>query len=187
MEFRLNQLNKMLKDFKPVVFFLLRFLAIYLVGNLSYGLFVTYFEPGVDPITYNVTKQISWVLNVFGNETFVTTDPNKHVADLKTPVQTALSIYEGCNGVNVWIIFAAFLFAMGPVNKKIFYFLLWGTIAIHISNLLRIGLLFFVSFYLPNFWYFTHKYLFTAFIYLIVFALWIMWVRMQLRKNEKGV
>lgn len=175
----------MVKEFKPVIYFLLRFLAIYLIGNLAYGLLITYYEPGVDPVTLNVTKQISWLLNLVGYETYVTTVTTKHVADLQTPIQTALSIYEGCNGINVWIIFTAFLFAMGPINKKLIYFLIWGSFAIHISNLIRIGLLFFVSVYLPTFWYFTHKYLFTAFIYFVVFTLWIIWVRTQLRKNEQ--
>lgn len=175
----------MLNEFKPVVFFLLRFLGIYLAGNLCYGLFVTYYHPGVDPITFSVTQQVSWLLNLFGYQTLVTTVADKHVADLQTPLLTALSVYEGCNGVNVWIIFCAFLFAMGPIKKQIFYFLGWGTLAIHLSNLLRLSFLFFVSVYLPNFWYFMHKYLFTAIIYLVVFTLWIVWVRMHTSKNGK--
>lgn len=169
------------KEFKPVVFFLLRFLAIYLAGNLSYGLFVTSFEPGVDPITGAVTSQTAEVVSWFGYNTEAVPLIDKKIADLLVNNKVVLSVYEGCNGVNVWIIFAAFLFAMGPISKSMFYFVLIGTILIHVSNLIRIGLLAAVYMYLPHYWYFSHKYLFTAFIYVVVFILWIIWVRKQLK------
>ncbi len=44
-------------------------------------------------------------------------------------------------------------------------------------NLARISLLFWVALYLPDLVYFVHKYLFTAILFVIVFVLWIVWVR----------
>jgi exosortase/archaeosortase family protein len=56
------------------------------------------------------------------------------------------------------------------------WFVPLGLAVIHVANLGRIVLLFLVSLYEPEYLYFTHKYLFTAFIYLFVFLLWILWV-----------
>ncbi|MCZ8354325.1 MAG: exosortase family protein XrtF [Cyclobacteriaceae bacterium] len=169
------------KEFKPVIYFLLRFLGIYLIGNLVYGLFITSFEPGVDPITYWVTNHTAFLMRLFNYQAVAQALIDKNIADLLVNNKVALSVYEGCNGVNVWIIFVAFLFALGPISRKLWYFLGVGTVIIHISNLVRIFLLAIVYMYLPHYWYFSHKYLFTAFIYVIVFILWLIWVRQQLR------
>jgi exosortase/archaeosortase family protein len=50
-------------------------------------------------------------------------------------------------------------------------------------NLLRISLLFFVSRFLPDAMYFVHKYLFTAFLYAVIFGLWLIWIRKFTRQT----
>ena len=75
------------------------------------------------------------------------------------------------------IIFLAFLFAFGPVNRALLWFAPAGLLILHAMNLARIVLLFWVSLYLPKFMYFTHKYFFTAILYVVVFVLWVWWVR----------
>jgi len=171
-------------DFKPTIFFLLRFLGLYLVGNLMYGFYVTHYEPGPDPLTYSVTEQTAYFLDLLGW-------PNEVLPQLVLPTVTIMyhrvavvSVYEGCNGLNVMIIFAAFLFAFGPINKSMTWFILVGLIIIHLSNLLRIGLLFLVALYRPHYLYFSHKYFFTAFIYGFVFILWMIWVRYFSKKKS---
>jgi exosortase family protein XrtF len=91
--------------------------------------------------------------------------------------RSVLAIYEGCNGVNIMIIFIAFLVAFGPMEKSLLFFALIGIVIIHLMNLARITLLFWVVLYLPDFTYFMHKYFFTAILFVIVFVLWIVWVR----------
>jgi exosortase family protein XrtF len=86
-------------------------------------------------------------------------------------------VYEGCNGLNVMIIFVAFLVAFGPIGRTLAWFIPLGLFIIHLVNLARIGLLFWVSLYMPKYMYFTHKYFFTAILYVVVFVLWIWWVR----------
>ena len=75
------------------------------------------------------------------------------------------------------IIFVAFLFAFGPVNKSLFWFIPLGLLVIHLVNLSRITLLFWVSIYMTDYMYFMHKYFFTAILYVVVFVLWVYWVR----------
>jgi len=166
----------MIKEFKPTIFFLLKFFGLYLIGNLLYGWYVTSWYPQPDPLTQWVTSQSAMVLDLFGYDTSVHDYPGKPTTYIAWNGKGIVSVYEGCNGLNVVIVFLAFLFAFGPYKKALAWFTPLGLLIIHVANLGRIVLLFLVSIHMPDVLYFTHKYLFTAFIYLFVFLLWIWWV-----------
>jgi exosortase family protein XrtF len=167
----------MLQEFKPTIFFLLKFVGIYIVGNLAYGLYVSSYSPRVDPLTQEVTEQTASCLQITGWEVEVENRSSKPTTYIEFNDQSIVSVYEGCNGVNTMIIFVAFIISLGHLNKRMLWFIPLGLVLIHMANLARIGLLFLVTIKLPNYVYFTHKYLFTAIIYGVVFVLWLWWVR----------
>ncbi len=174
-----------LKEFKPTILFLAKFLGIYLIGNLIYGLYITAYEPSPDPVTRWVTTQVSTVLSVSGWDTDVQSSIRKPTSNLVYEDKAILAVYEGCNGINIVIIFIAFIFAFSPITKCILWFVPMGLFIIHLSNLVRIILLFFVVTHRPEWMYYTHKYFFTAILYIIIFFLWIGWVeKFSFRKNE---
>lgn len=177
----------MLREFKPSLFFLLRFLAVYFAGNMIYGLFITSFENDADPITYLVTHQTSWLINLLGHST--SAQPNTYLPTvlLREQGETVLSVYEGCNGINVMVVFVAFLVAYSGPLQRMAWFLPLGLLIIHFSNLLRIGLLYFVSKFYESYFFYVHKYFFTAIIYVVVVALWIIWVRGLKKTKAPGV
>lgn len=164
-------------EFKPTILFLVKFIGLYLVINLLYGFYVSAYLPGPDPATSEVSDQTSILLNTCGWSTSTVDSLTKPITLLSEESRTVLAIYEGCNGINVMIIFVAFLFAFGPVSRQLLWFIPTGLVILHLANLLRVAVLFWVSLYQPDFMYFLHKYLFTAFLYVIVFVLWIFWVR----------
>lgn len=171
------------KEFRPTIIFLIKFIGIYIIGNLLYGWYITTYHPLPDPLTQWVTEQSSWVLSQTGWRTIIVDHPTKPTTTIYYHAKAVVSVYEGCNGLNVVIIFLAFLFAFGPVNKSLGWFAPLGILIIHVSNLLRIILLFFVALYLPGFHYFMHKYLFTAIIYVVVFLMWVVWIKRQSIKS----
>ena len=171
----------MIKEFRPTIIFLIKFFGIYLVGNLIYGAWITHWYPQADPATHLVTQNSADIIRLLGYEVEIQDFPNKPTTYIQLRENAVISVYEGCNGLNVGIVFLAFLFAFGPYIKAMFWFAPLGLLIIHIANLTRIVLLFWVSLFEPDYLYFTHKYLFTAFIYLFVFLLWIVWV-MKLAK-----
>lgn len=180
----------MISEFKPTIVFLVKFLGIYLVGNLVYGWWITDWHPQPDPATHFVTEQSTMVIRAFGYEAEAHDYPDKPTTYIQLGQNGIVSVYEGCNGINVAIVFLAFLFAFGPYIKAMIWFAPLGLLVIHLANVARIVLLFWVSLYKHDYLYFTHKYLFTAFIYLFVFLLWIWWV-MKVAKptaqpNETG-
>jgi exosortase family protein XrtF len=174
-----------LKEFKPTILFLVKFIGIYLVANLFYGIYVTAFSPGPDPITSLASRQTAVALGVCGWPSIAKDNEKRPTTLIIHEGRSVLAVYEGCNGINIMIIFVAFLFAFGPIDKRLWIFALVGILAIHLMNLLRIALLFWVVLYLPDFVYFVHKYLLTAVLFIFVFVLWIVWVRKF--SNLKGV
>ena len=172
-------------EFKPALRFLGLFLAIYFVGNLLYGFFIESFEGAPDPITIGVSRQVGWILNFIGQQVDVTLNHAAPTVFIRHADKVIVSIYEGCNGINVMIVFFAFMVAFGGPLKKIMWFLPVGLVMIHIANLLRIGLLYVVALNYSRYFYYVHKYIFTAFIYLIVFALWYSWIVLVSGRKKK--
>jgi exosortase/archaeosortase family protein len=156
------------REFKPTIFFLLKFLGLYVSLNLLYGVYVTSFEPKPDPVTHLASKHTASILSVFGWSCKVRDFPQKPSVAIIHNAKTIVSVYEGCNSLNVMI-----------------WFVPLGLIAIYIINIIRIGLLFLVSLKLPHFLYFTHKYFFTAIIYLFVMLLWWYWIRIQSKQKSE--
>jgi exosortase family protein XrtF len=170
-----------IKEFKPTILFLLKFVGIYIVGNLVYGFFVTAYEPRPDPVTHIVAFQTGLVLQSCGFPVGVTDGNAKPTTDITYLGSTRLAVYEGCNGINVMIIFVAFLIAFGPISKPLWWFIPLGIAVVHAANLARISLLFLVAEYMPKAMYFTHKYFFTAILYVVIFLMWVWWVRRSTR------
>jgi exosortase family protein XrtF len=175
---------KMLQEFKPTIIFLVKFVVLYVAGNLLYGLYVTQFHPRPDPATRFAAEQTSFVLHLVGWDTETEDANGIPNTMIKYGEHAILLVYEGCNGLNVAILFLAFLLSFGPISKTLLWFIPLGLMLIHLANLTRITLLFYVASYWPKYMYFTHKYLFTAILFVVVFALWVWWVRRYSLKKE---
>jgi exosortase family protein XrtF len=171
-------------EFKPTILFLLKFVGIYVIGNIIYGLFITSFSPAPDPVTHQVSVQAASILRMLDYDLIVLDHQNKPTTSLVCNNKAVISIYEGCNGLNTAIVFVAFIVAFGPLNKSTAWFISVGLLIIHFTNLVRIVLLFLVSNQMPKYLYFTHKYLFTAIIYMVIFALWIIWTKFFSLKKQ---
>ncbi len=166
----------MLKEFKPALLFVTKFLAIYFIGNILYGLYVESFDNRPDSATAIVTDQSVWCLKESGENVESSLDSDQPKVHILLNNKIVLSVFEGCNGLNVMIIFLAFLVAYGGSWKKMLWFVPLGLVAIHLANLGRIAMLYYIAHYHPNWMYFTHKFLFTGFIYAFVLLLWYWWV-----------
>ncbi|MEJ1238130.1 exosortase family protein XrtF [Chryseolinea sp. T2] len=176
-----------IREFLPTIIFLGKFLGIFLVASLLYGAYVSSFEPGPDSVTSIVARHSAGALNIFGWTTNANDNLRKPTTEISLNNRDILSIYEGCNGVNVMIIFVAFLLAFGPVNRRLWWYIPMGLVILHLCNLFRITALFWVSLNKPDFMYFLHKYFFTAALYVVTFALWVIWVRMYLRPRTASL
>ncbi len=166
-------------EFKPALRFLSIFVAVYLAGNIVYGLYVEWYKPLPDPATVWISQQTAFALSNMGRPVYWSISEGEPVVLLKNESKTVLRIFEGCNGLNVVVVFASFVIAFGGRIKSILVFLLVGGCILHISNLVRVVLLYYTALHKPTVFYYFHKYFFTAVLYVVVFALWILWTRMR--------
>lgn len=179
----------MWKEFKPTILFLVKFFVIYFVFSWLYGLFISNYDmaetPATDPITRFVTYNCTRTASFMGYEPEVVEDD--HLNRDVLPEQTydsvwlddmyAVSIEEGCNGINIMIIFVAFVVAFGGKLINMLIFIPAGLIFIHLANIGRLLLLSLLNVeWGGRAFHFFHKYGFTAVLYVAILILWYLWV-----------
>lgn len=165
----------MIKEFRYALRFLGIFLGLYLVLNFIYGWWVESFEQA-DPITWVSTRQAAWILQMKGEEVMVKHKENSRSVSLIREGDIVLNVFEGCNGVNVAIVFFAFIAAFGGRFLNFIWFVPLGLSIIYLANLGRLTGLYLVALNLPRYFYYIHKYAFTASIYIVVILLWLWWI-----------
>ncbi len=165
-----------MKEFIPAFRFLATFLGLYISLNLLYGWWISSYIGQADWATNLVTNQTSYILNLFGEQTSTQPKSGAPTVMVVKESRTVISVFEGCNGINVMIVFLSFLFAYRGSFKSLVWFLPFGLFLIYLANLTRVVLLFYVAEYWQHYFYYVHKYLFTAVIYLVVFVLWWWWM-----------
>lgn len=176
----------MLKDFKPVLGILLRFIIIYLVLLFAYQFYLTSFkEQGLDPFSRMVAKQVMFLQNTMGFPSALYDDVPKQQVWFHVKSQFVTRMVEGCNAISVIILFLSFVFAFYK-GVKTFVFVVVGLILLHIMNVLRISGLNIVYSEYPQYGKMSHDYVFPAIIYGSVVVLWLVWIKFFALKNENS-
>jgi len=172
-------------EYNSVLKFLAKFLGLYVVLNVAYGLIIEFYSPGYDPFTWLVTQHVVFFLSQIDSTVSMLALPVSASIKVLKDSKTVISVYEGCNSINVMIVYVSFLFSFtGPLKKTLQFFVL-GIVVIYVMNLLRVILLYEVALFFPHNLYFFHKYFFTGIIYAVVFLLWYIWIK-QVTKRESG-
>ncbi|MGB0178200.1 MAG: exosortase family protein XrtF [Owenweeksia sp.] len=179
----------MLKEFKPTLIFLVKFFAVYGILSLLYGWYIGSYDradpPVTDPVTQLVTVNCTQTAGIFGYEWKII--ENDHLNWERHKEQTfdsvylnnkyAISVEEGCNGINIMILFLAFVVAFGGKLLNMIIFIPAGILFIHLFNIGRLLLLSLLNVeWDGQAFHFFHKYGFTAVIYVSVLILWYLWV-----------
>lgn len=177
MEDKDRSILQLFKKYKISILFLVRFLGIYILGNVLYGFWVVSYGTIVDPFTYIVAKHSSYLLHLVGISASVLPSPIEPNIAITLNGDIIVNVYEGCNAINVSILFVAFIIAYKGKLSRVIVFSLVGLISIYIFNLFRVSGLFLVAKFFPDHLYLMHKFFFTGVIYAFVFFLWFVWVK----------
>lgn len=180
-----QSIKKFYDEFKPAILFLARLLVTYIVLSQIYGFWVKGYATQPDPITKSVAGQVVGLMRMFYEE--VSTEILEGDNSVRVWINgkpAGIAVYEGCNGVAIFYLFFAFLVGYWGGAKRLAWFTVVGVTIIHVFNLGRLLLLAYVAQNHSQLFHFAHKYFFTLSIYLIVFALWIWWIRMIKPETE---
>lgn len=147
-----------------------------MVGNILYGLWVVSYGNVADPFTVIVANHSAFLLHFVGINAQIAPSTLLPNVSIILNEQVVVNVYEGCNAINVSILFVAFIMAYKGKFQKAVTFIVLGLMAIYVFNLFRVSGLFLVAKYFPQYLYLTHKFIFTGIIYAFVFFLWFLWV-----------
>lgn len=178
---KLFHLSKFLQNiffkFRPIINFLLIFLLLFFIFSVVYDLYLHRFEDKTDAMSSYVGRQAAGLLKMAGFDAFAI---DMH-ADKSTHVGidgfARVKVIEGCNGLSVMILFVAFLLGFPGKPKNMAWFIPTGLLVIHLFNVLRVAMLGWAVYRFGETGYPIYKEMFTASIYLLVLALWYLWVQ----------
>ncbi|MBX2966870.1 MAG: exosortase family protein XrtF [Cyclobacteriaceae bacterium] len=180
-----NTVHQLFTDNKPSILFLVKFVVLYFILNTLYGLYIEWYSPQADPLTWFVSNNTRWLLSIFHDQITISSSGLIEKIAIQRQGITVINMFEGCNSINVMIVFVVFIVAFSNQWYRSWKFILFGLVAIYVVNLARVAGLFWVSYYFPGSFYLFHKYLFTGLIYIGVFILWYYWIK-KIRKHEPG-
>ena len=174
-----------MKDFKEILWVLLRFLGIWLLLFLLYQWYLNQFSGNIDGFTKIISDQSAFLLNFTGYETVTKDFPSHETVQFYINGKVATRMVEGCNAVSVMIMFLAFVFAFYK-GIKTFYFAFAGIVLLYILNLFRIYVLNVIVVDFPTLTKSAHDYFFPAIIYGGVVVLWLIWINKFVITHEKN-
>ena len=174
-----------MKDFKEILWVLLRFLGIWLLLFLLYQWYLNQFSGNIDGFTKIISDQSAFLLNFTGYETVTKDFPSHETVQFYINGKVATRMVEGCNAVSVMIMFLAFVFAFYK-GVKTFYFAFAGIVLLYILNLFRIYVLNVIVVDFPALTKSAHDYFFPAIIYGGVVLLWLIWINKFVITHEKN-
>lgn len=176
----------MLKDFKPAVIILLRFIVVYVVLLLVYQYYLNSFrQEGLDPFSRFIAEQVRHVQNALGYPTQLYNDVKGEQVYFYVRNIYPTRMVEGCNAISVMILFTAFVFAFYKGSKTLL-FILAGIVILYIMNLFRIVGLNIVMTDYKQYGKTFHDFIFPAVIYGTVVLLWLVWIKYFALKNENA-
>lgn len=172
-----------MKDFKEILFILLRFLGIWLVLFVLYQVYLNQYIGDVDFFTKEIANQSAFFLNKTGYNTITKDFPTYETVQFYIDGKIATRMVEGCNAISVMIMFLAFIFAFYKGNKT-FWFALSGLVILYVLNLFRIYILNVIVVDYKSLTKPAHDYFFPSIIYGGVVLLWLIWINRFVLKTE---
>jgi exosortase/archaeosortase family protein len=103
--------------------------------------------------------------------------PNKQGSQLIQNNKFVFGIADICNGVNLMFTYVSVILLLPYPAKRKIIFSLGGIMAIIITNIIRICALYFISVYKKAAFDFSHHYLFTILMDLLIFYGWLLFIK----------
>ena len=190
--FTLNFFKKYYRNFnnlpKQVQLFFFRSIFLFIIWKLSYHFYVKPSRILDRPLTTFTAKGTVKILNLFSENKFTY---QSYIPDNKNELswyylfldnKKVIGIADACNGLELLLLYVGFILCYPTsTNKRMLYFLFWGSITIFIINILRCCVMAEVNLHSNVFFDFAHHYLFRLIIYGVIFFFWVKYT------NEKVI
>ncbi|MBS3994100.1 MAG: exosortase family protein XrtF [Bacteroidetes bacterium] len=179
----------MLKKYKNIILFLIKFLGSYAIMLVLYSFYLsnsqnTTLKYTCDPITQKVGNKSVSFLKSMNIDAQVLQHQSEKSMKLFINNRYVARVVEGCNAMSVIILFIAFIIAFSGTFVKTLLYILAGVYMIFYINIARIALIAVAIFYYPEYSDFLHQIVFPLIIYGTTFLLWVIWINFFLKKKH---
>lgn len=132
----------------------------------------------LDPwLTAVVENHTARILSLFYTDAHVVGDM------LYTGNTYMITIRDGCNGLELFVLFIGFMLCVPTTIKRFWAFTIAGSIVIHIANLVRCAALAVMNMHHSYLTDFAHHYAFKLILYAVIFFMWLLYVKKE-KKHE---
>ena len=166
---------------KAILQFFIRLSVLFTVWFFVYALFLgparVIDKPVTNIITIAVvkcinflspsTQPISWMTDTTMNGRNFLVQQNSQV----------FGIWDVCNGVDLMFIYISVLVLLPYSAKRKIIFSIGGIMAIILGNIIRVCALYFIYVYQKSVFDFSHHYLFTILMYVLIFYGWLLFIK----------
>jgi len=174
---------------RPVTLFFARALAFFLAWKILYLLWLLPTRVLDEPLTRLVGVSTAAMLNLpagggaytvrkaFDSQNVDGGVVSGYVMDIYYNGQKTLRIADACNGLELMVLYAAFLFCYPGRRIRRLLFLFAGIGMIFVLNVIRCSLLIRIYLYNRRYLDFSHHFVFTIVVYSFIFLLWYFYTR----------
>lgn len=159
--------------------FLLKVLGIYLIWYLIYELWLlpqgsldAWLTTNIASVSTGILKQFGFKVYASGRLLGIGASPGIYLAD-------------GCSGISAIGLLIGFVVAYPGRWVPRLAFITMGIGIIYLTNILRNIILAITQLHWPGFFDFTHTYSTTTIFYLVIFALWVVWINYGERQAKQ--
>lgn len=166
--------------------FVIKALLLIIIWKLSYHLYLQPHRTIDQPLTAITTATTVGVLNLFYKNqelSWIDAKDNLSAAYINLDGRRSLGIGDGCNGLELFVLYAGFIFCMPTNFKRAAIFIIAGIVGIFILNILRCCGMFWFSLHKKEWFDFAHHYAFKIIVYAAIFGAWV-WYSRKINHNE---
>lgn len=157
----------------PSLKFLLKFVTVYLLGNLAYWLTKELFRP--DPFT----QLAAYLLDSAFHSIYISLKADASGFIVYLDHKAVVNIAEGCNGMAIFITLLAFCLAFGGKAFAFLWFIPSSFAVLQFGNVLRLWLLVQIKSNYTAYFLLFHEYVFPSLLYAFAFLIMVFWVKFQ--------
>lgn len=157
----------------PIAVFILKVLAIFIVWYLIYEMWLLPDGRLDEGLSLNIIGNSAGILRKMGFDVWTV---NRIIGIYENP---GIEIVNGCNGISSMGLFIGFILSYPGDWKNKISFSLIGVSVIYFVNIIRIVVLVITQEKWPEFFHFTHDYSTTTIFYIVIFLMWMLWVKLN--------
>ena len=166
---------------KAIIKFFIRLSVLFTVWFFVYALFLgparVIDKPVTDIITIAVVKCIN-VLSPSTQPISWSNDPSMEGRNFLIQQNSRVfGIWDVCNGVDLMFIYISIIILLPYPAKRKIIFSIGGILAIILGNIIRVCALYFIYVYQKSAFDFSHHYLFTILMYVLIFYGWLLFIK----------